>query len=101
MDQTQLSSLGNWAHATDAKRLGSQVTPKFWKLVLVTCSVLCSVINGCMWKVHVQCCHWHATSAVFTVKVAAWPIVQSKWRWTVRAPIDHSWYSKWSTKNEV
>jgi len=37
--------------------------------------------DGCNGKLHAWCCHCPATSAAFTVKVAAWLTARSTRRW--------------------
>jgi len=47
-----------------------------WKLALAACPTSCSALMvGCKGTVHARCCHWLASSAAFTAKVAAWPTV--------------------------
>ena len=36
-----------------------------------------ALMDGCKRKLHALCCHWFATSAAFTAKVAAWPAAQA------------------------
>jgi len=75
-------------------RLGSnpgRVKPKAWKTVLAACPATYLVLmgDGCKGQLLARCCHWPATSAAFTAKVAAWPTAPCKRR---GAHADHSWH---------
>jgi len=88
--------------ATDAGRLDSnpgRFMPQTWKTILATCPASWSVMEGWKGKLHARCCHWPATSAALTAKVAAQPTAQSKRKW---ATADHWLYPKGSaTSNET
>jgi len=80
----------SWPRKTNTVRRGSipgRVVPKTWK----TANCSSALMGGCKEKAHARCCHWLATNAAFTAKVAARPSAQTsgngrRWPITVRTP---------------
>ena len=78
--QPKLCGIDIWKIATKADRVGSipgRIISKTWSAVLAACPDACSALMGeCKGRVHAWCCHWLATSAAFTAKLAVWSWAQ-------------------------
>ena len=70
----QASGTVGRARGTKPGRLDSipgQIMLKTWKTLLAACPTSCSALmGGCKEENHTRCCHFLATSAAFTAKVA-------------------------------